>query len=189
MYHCPYITCNISASKRECSQRLFKQWQKEYMALVRCPKKLKSEEIFNSIFIIHWIILEASIFQQLTALTCMQWDNSAHSNEGNIQNTHTHTHTRLTAIFPGLPGWAGTRKVKPMWILLKQKSVSGSGISWAICKSTPRSRQITTPVPHHSEGNTQKHTENKQNEQICLNCTQKDAACSWSSSNPQPRGS
>ena len=27
----------------------------------------------------------------------------------------------------------------------------GSGISWAICKqSAPRSRQITTPTPHHS---------------------------------------
>jgi len=25
--------------------------------------------------------------------------------------------------------------------------VSGSGISWAICKSAPRSRQITTPAP------------------------------------------
>jgi len=28
--------------------------------------------------------------------------------------------------------------------------VSGSGISWAICKSAHRSRQITTPAPHHS---------------------------------------
>ena len=28
--------------------------------------------------------------------------------------------------------------------------MSGSGISWAICKSTPCSRQTTTPVPHHS---------------------------------------
>ena len=28
--------------------------------------------------------------------------------------------------------------------------MSGSGISWAICKSAPRSRQITTPVLHHS---------------------------------------
>ena len=63
---------------------------------------------------------------------------------------HTHTHTRLTALFPGLPGWAGTRKVKPIWILLKQETVSGSGISWAICMSTPRARQITTPAPHHS---------------------------------------
>ena len=44
---------------------------------------------------------------------------------------YTHTHTRLTALFPGLPGWAGTRKVKPIWILLKQETVSGSGISWA----------------------------------------------------------
>ena len=25
------------------------------------------------------------------------------------------THTRLTVLFPGLPGWAGTRKVKPIW--------------------------------------------------------------------------
>ena len=45
------------------------------------------------------------------------------------------THTHLTAFFPGLPGSAGTRKVKPIWILLKQKTVSGSGISWDICKS------------------------------------------------------
>ena len=43
----------------------------------------------------------------------------------------THTHTRLTTLFPGPPGWAGTRKVKPIWILLKQETVSGSGISWA----------------------------------------------------------
>ena len=27
---------------------------------------------------------------------------------------------------------------------------SGSGISWAICKSAPCSRQITKPAPHHS---------------------------------------
>ena len=48
------------------------------------------------------------------------------------------------------PLWASTRKVKPIWILLKQETVSGSGISWATCKSAPRSRQITTPAPHHS---------------------------------------
>jgi len=38
-----------------------------------------------------------------------------------------------------------------MWILLKQKTVSGSGIRWAKCKSAPRSRQITMPAPHHSD--------------------------------------
>jgi len=71
----------------------------------------------------------------------------------NSFNTHTHTH--LTALFPGLPGWAGTRKVKPIWILLKQetvsgRTVSGSGISWAICKTARSSRQITMPAPRHS---------------------------------------
>jgi len=63
---------------------------------------------------------------------------------------HTHTHTRLTALCPGLPSWAGIRKVKPFWISLKQETVSGNGISWAICKSAPRSRLITTPAPHYS---------------------------------------
>ena len=62
----------------------------------------------------------------------------------------TNSHIRLMALFLGLLGWAGTRKVKPIWIVLKQETVSGSGISWAICKSALRSRQITTPAPHHS---------------------------------------
>jgi len=35
-----------------------------------------------------------------------------------------------------------------MWILLKQETVSGSGISWAICKSASHPRQINTPAPH-----------------------------------------
>jgi len=67
-----------------------------------------------------------------------------------IQIVQSHTHDRLMAHCPGLPRWAGTRKVKPIWILLKRETVSGSGISWAMCKSAPRSRQITTPAPYHS---------------------------------------
>ena len=46
--------------------------------------------------------------------------------------------TRLTALCPFVS------------FLLKQETVCGNGISWAICKSASRSRQITTPVPHHS---------------------------------------
>ena len=62
------------------------------------------------------------------------------------QQQQQHTHP-----FNGpMSRWAGTRKVKPIWILLKQETVSGSGVSWAICKSAPCSRQITTPAPHHS---------------------------------------
>ena len=61
-----------------------------------------------------------------------------------------HTYIRLMALCLGLPGGAGTRKVKPIWMSLKQETVSGSGISWAICKSAPRLRQITMLAPHHS---------------------------------------
>ena len=66
-----------------------------------------------------------------------------------VYTVHTHTHP-FNDFFLGLPRWAGTRKAKPIWILLKQETVSGSGISWAIYKSAFRSRQITMPAPHHS---------------------------------------
>ena len=62
----------------------------------------------------------------------------------------THTHTHLTALCLGLPRSAGTRKVKPVWILLKQETLSGSSISWAVCKSAPCCRQISMLAPHHS---------------------------------------
>ena len=39
--------------------------------------------------------------------------------------------------------------VRPIWILLKQQTVSGCGISWTICKSAPHSSQIITPAPLH----------------------------------------
>ena len=60
-----------------------------------------------------------------------------------LQLIITHTHTRLTAIFPGLPRWAGTRKAKPIWILLKQETVSGSGISWNICTSLQTDNHVS----------------------------------------------
>ena len=62
---------------------------------------------------------------------------------------HKHTHP-FNGPLSRTTGWADTRKVKPIWILLKQETVSGSGISWAICKSASRSRQTTMPAPHHS---------------------------------------
>jgi len=62
----------------------------------------------------------------------------------------THTQTRLTALFPGLPGVSRYQKGKTNLDLTEEERVNGSGINWAICKSAPRSRQITTPAPHHS---------------------------------------
>jgi len=34
--------------------------------------------------------------------------------------------------------------------LMEQEIVSGNGISWAICKSALRPRQVTMPASHHS---------------------------------------
>ena len=86
------------------------------------------------------IVLQ-KVYTRLLKLVC-------HARRYVSQHTHTHTHTHP---FDGpFSGWASTRKVKPIWISLKQETVSGSGISWTICKSAPSSRQITTPVPYHS---------------------------------------
>jgi len=42
----------------------------------------------------------------------------------------------------------GKTKTNPDF--LEQEVVSGSGISWVICKSAPRPRQITMLAHHHS---------------------------------------
>jgi len=39
----------------------------------------------------------------------------------------TALHTYSTALFLGIPVWAGTRKVKPIWILLKQETMASAG--------------------------------------------------------------
>ena len=64
-----------------------------------------------------------------------------------VQHTHTHP---FNGPLSGITQVSWYQKVKPIWNLLKQETVSGRGISWAICKSAPRSRQITMPAPHHS---------------------------------------
>jgi len=90
-------------------------------------------------------------FQRQTRISATQGNRLIHTVAlSACLHTHTHTHTHLTALCPGPPGCVGTRKVKPIWILLEQETVSGSGISWAICKSAPCSRQTTMPAPHHS---------------------------------------
>jgi len=42
------------------------------------------------------------------------------------------------------------QKGKPIWILLKQETVTGSGITWPYASLAHRSRQKTMPAPHHS---------------------------------------
>jgi len=53
-----------------------------------------------------------------------------------------HTYTVITDPFNG--PLSGTTRPVPIWILLKQETVSGSAISWVICKSAPRYRPLTT---------------------------------------------
>ena len=61
--------------------------------------------------------------------------------------THAYTHTHpFNGSFSGTTQVSRYQKGKPIWILLKQETVSGSGISWAICKSAPCSKQ--TPYQH-----------------------------------------
>jgi len=45
-------------------------------------------------------------------------------------NTHTHTHP-FNGPLSGSTQVSRYQKVKPIWILLKQETVRGSGISWA----------------------------------------------------------
>ena len=74
---------------------------------------------------------------------------------GNISHvTATYTYIHLTAFFqdnlgkpaPEMQNHSGKTNMD----LLEQQIVSGSGISWVICKSAPCSRQITMPAPYHS---------------------------------------
>ena len=51
---------------------------------------------------------------------------------------HTHTHP-FNGPLSETTGWAGTRKVKPIWILLKQETMSGSTvIKFLWCLLIPR---------------------------------------------------
>ena len=58
-------------------------------------------------------------------------------NQTPIQHTYTHP---FNGPFSGSTQVSQYQKGKPIWILLKQETVSGSGISWAICKSALHSR-------------------------------------------------
>ena len=63
---------------------------------------------------------------------------------------HTHSTHPFNGPFSATTQVSRYQKGKTNLDLLKQETVSGSGIGWAICKSAPRSRQITTPAPHQS---------------------------------------
>jgi len=63
------------------------------------------------------------------------------------QHTTTHTHTHLSAFYSGTTRLSWYQKSKTN---LDFTEARDSEWQWAICKSAPRSRQITMPAPHHS---------------------------------------
>jgi len=72
-------------------------------------------------------------------------DNDVNADDADTGSTHYY-YIRLMAFFPEKQNHSGKTNLD----LLEQEIVSGSGISWAICKFAPRSRQITMPASHHS---------------------------------------
>jgi len=63
---------------------------------------------------------------------------------------YTATTTILRPLDFGTTRVSRYQKGKTKLDLMEQEIVSGSGISWAICKSALRPRQITTQASHHS---------------------------------------
>jgi len=94
------------------------------------------------------------------ALANLRYINALNSNNNNNNNNNAcrpkdpiKTAFAITSKwcrgYNAIPGWAGTRKVEPIWILLKQETLGGSGISrrtMQVCTSL----QMTTPSPHRS---------------------------------------
>ena len=76
-----------------------------------------------------------------------------HTNTMNLTVTHMHTHTHpFNSPLSGTTWVSQYQKSKTNLDLLEQETVSGSGISWAICKSTsPQAdNHASTPRSHHS---------------------------------------
>jgi len=84
----------------------------------------------------------------LAAAACNNHSQQLNSTARLLQWLHTHTHTHsFNGPFSGTTRVSQYQKGKPIWILLEQETVSGSGISWAICTFAPCSRQIPRQHP------------------------------------------
>jgi len=92
--------------------------------------------------------IKSNLFAQNTSHLNAASGKSIINTSRNAWLREEYTHTHLTALFPGLPWWAGTRKVKPTWILLKHETVSGNGISWGhmlVCTLVQTDNHASSP--------------------------------------------
>ena len=91
---------------------------------------------------IRYIVNGCKIWLEIYVSTRIHTHTHTHRHRHRHAHTHAHAHTH-THTFNGPFSWTTRvsryQKGKPIWILLKQETVSA-----------PHSRQITTPAPHHS---------------------------------------
>jgi len=114
---------------------------------------------FISVIVVVVVIMTVHKYCRMTNYELFRWliKKSSHNVEHyrmiNLSRStgshYTHTHPFNSPLSRTIRV-SQYQKGKPIWILLKQETVSGSGISRAICKSASHSRQITMPAPHHS---------------------------------------
>ena len=91
----------------------------------------------------HWCQLQLWTSSEATECVCTVKQTHKQHTRPQHYSSHKHTHTRLMALCPGLPGWASTRKVKPrdsewQWHQLSRMQ---------ICISL---QTITMTAAHHS---------------------------------------
>jgi len=77
-----------------------------------------------------WKSHSIPISAKIRLMKALVWPVATYGCESGHSETHTHTHTRLTALFSGLPGWAGTRKVNQSgfyWNKRQRVAVASAG--------------------------------------------------------------
>ena len=133
-----------------CTSPLFRQ-NMLFVCVIAWKPEMSANELHHShISDFVWKIISTRILQFLWSfwLTTKMLEISQLI-KVNFWRLHTHTHP-FNGPLSGTTRVSRYQKGKPVWILLKQETVSGSGISWALCKPAPCYRQITMSATHHS---------------------------------------
>jgi len=112
----------LSESVDFTSLHLFKQYTESWLSEISDYKccRLNLCVFLKCIDYLFGFILISILFRaEVRAILCLSvlFNIFAHVLQSVLRSCWQITHTRLT----GLPGWAGTRKVKPIWILLKHQ--------------------------------------------------------------------
>ena len=122
-------------------QRVFKRYVGK--------NSLSSEHCKFGRLIMHWPEFKRSMSQHYQ-VHCWQVGYNGMFPIDHYDGSLLHRHTRpFYGPLDFVRDYLGQPVPEPIWILLKQETVSGSGIRWAVCKSAPRPRHLTVPALHH----------------------------------------